>query len=179
MNWRLRSSLATALVFAVGVVIAGPIQQEQLPQIRPAPPGTPESALMASAAVILSHEDLARYLSSTRPANNAFAVLSDGGRGEFFASLRFNENGLTTFSTRPLENELTPTQIYKVLSLFGAQRLTKLMSNARIETDLDRYILEGLGREKYFNSDLDYQNYRCIERGTCEQSSPHICMSSC
>lgn len=46
----------------------------------------------------------------------------------------FSDKGLASFSYAELEAELTPTQIYEIMSLFGLQRLVPMMSGARIET---------------------------------------------
>ena len=59
-----------------------------------------------------------------------------------------------------LQNELTPTQIFEVLSLFGAQELAHTFREARMESPLDVQMLAG-GPEMQpqFCDNLVYEYY--------------------
>ena len=57
-------------------------------------------------------------------------LLSEQGRKAFLDSIVYRETGLAGYNYRPLEAELTPTEIYKVLSLFGAQSTVYISQNA-------------------------------------------------
>jgi hypothetical protein len=94
-------------------------------------------------APIKSAETLRAYRSITPDATSPLAKLSVKGRAEFLASLVFSKKELAGFSTRVLENELSASEIYSVLALFGAQHLTPSLKNARIDSETDR-ILMGL-----------------------------------
>lgn len=142
---------------------------------------TSERELQMESAPIRSKADLASYVSAFQQERSAFASLSVEGKQVFFESLRFNEIGLTGFNMRVLENELTATQIYKVLSLFGAQSLTRLMPNAKVVSGLDQHILLGNDSHKWrpeYDA-TDYPGYACAARATCSPSQQDICMSSC
>ena len=111
----------------------------------------------------------------------------------FLSSLQFNENGLTSYRYSDLEAELTPSQIYQVLSLFGQQHGTPMLRGAKIRTQLDAEIMAGpvpgVAAARWNQCDVqspsqsltcgDKRGYRCIERGTCAESSSTICTSNC
>ena len=89
-----------------------------------------------------------------------------------------------------MEAELTPTEIYQILSLFGAQRIITYFDNARIESDTDFSLLN---KPKIENTDYqinrllgttpgepgDHKEYECIRHATCRAAGGHICMSGC
>jgi hypothetical protein len=96
-----------------------------------APPATPadlgaidkaalQRDLASLSAPITSQRSLSRHLSAGL-TESPLGRLSQPALRRFLASLQFNESGLTTFRYTELEAELTPTQIYQVLALFGQQ----------------------------------------------------------
>jgi len=128
-------------------------------------------------APIKSHADLQAYMRGREPS--PLDLLSAGARRHFIESLVFNENGLVGYEYSDLVMELSATDIYKVLALFGAQRTTSLLKGARVTSDLDRTIMFGRGE---FSSSLraaDYEGYRCESRATCGENMHTICMSGC
>lgn len=96
-------------------------------------------------APIKSPQDLARYLKITPLNASSLKHLSDSARADFLASLTFNEKGLTSFKFATLEMELNPTRIAEILSLFGMQRATPLLVNAKIITERDRQLMSSTG----------------------------------
>mgnify|MGYP000273456514 CR=1 FL=1 len=115
-------------------------------------------------------------------------LLSKYGRSEFLNSIVFRENGLGGLNMAPLEDELTPGQIYQVLSLFGAQNIIHRFKRARIESSLDLLLLTQPKHEESLESgplglpgenSEDYKGYECSARATCASKLRHICMSSC
>ncbi|MGH8818770.1 MAG: hypothetical protein ACREX5_19395, partial [Achromobacter pestifer] len=70
-------------------------------------------------AQIGSEDSLLSYLDSM-PAASPLRSFSTDALSSFVASLRFNEKGLTSFSTIEMERELTVQQAHDVLSLLGA-----------------------------------------------------------
>lgn len=92
-------------------------------------------------APIKSQQDLERYLKLTPASATPLRFLSDSARTAFLASLTFNEKGLTGFKFSSLETELNPTKIAEILSLFGVQRVTPLLTNAKIVTERDRQLM--------------------------------------
>ena len=93
-------------------------------------------------APIRSKDDLDSYLAATVHTTNPFDSLSDFGKQRFLDSLMFNSNGLASFQFADLEYELTPTDIYKILYLFGMQHLVPKMKNARIDTRVDEVLMQ-------------------------------------
>jgi hypothetical protein len=83
------------------------------------------------AAPIKSAEDLADHSSSIALACSPLRYLSESGRRSFLASLTFNEKGLSSFRYADLEAELSPTQIFDILALFGVQHTTPMLTKAR------------------------------------------------
>jgi hypothetical protein len=76
-----------------------------------------------------------------------------------------------------LEKEVTVTQVYKLLALFGEQKLTTMIS-ARIETDLDRAIINNKPEKEACGSN-DYSGYQCVSRASCQKKLNYICRSTC
>jgi len=141
-------------------------------------------------APVKSNEDLNVIMSSSSKLDH----LSDYGKSRFVKSMVFSDKGLASFSYAELEAELTPTQIYEIMSLFGLQRLVPMMSGARIETSADALIMAG-DRYNSFSSknnskssyswdwpkstNKDYNDKYCAERATCRDEQGAICTSNC
>jgi hypothetical protein len=98
-------------------------------------------------------------------------------------SLKFSETGLSSFNYKALENELTPTQIYKVLSIFGMQHLTARFRLARVITATDMALITSHDHAKgiiiYDTPEGDYEGYACTSRATCSKNMNDICTSNC
>jgi len=135
--------------------------------------------------------------------------LSPTGKQDFLNSLDFGERGLVSFRTDILEAELTPTEIYSILSLFGFQNSTPQLDGARAKTSLDRAVLQlnrssgkvpsqNGGNYGKFGSTTTYgfggtnggwggdgddsdflENYRCESAGTCVSAHGYACTSNC
>lgn len=99
-----------------------------------------ESACAAS-ALIQGPKDLDAYLSGDGArASSPLAALSSAGRRRFLAAIQFNGRFVVGFSTADLEAELTMSQAYQVLALFGMQSQIVNMPDAQIKDDGDRAI---------------------------------------
>lgn len=105
-------------------------------------PGSSPSVGATKTSPIKSREDLDRYLEQARESGSPLDHFSAPARKRFLASLQFNENGLFGYRIDEFRVELTPTQTYRVLALFGEQRNTATVArDARVETSLDRALL--------------------------------------
>jgi hypothetical protein len=93
---------------------------------------------------IRSRADLDRYRAATASSGSPLDALSPAGRRRFLASLRFNRSGITGFSYADLQSELTASQIYDVLKLFGAEKDVAIIPHVRVETPRDRQVMEML-----------------------------------
>ncbi|RUL70969.1 hypothetical protein [Dyella choica] len=102
---------------------------------------TQTNEIAARLAPIKSIKDLNAYIARTPAADSPLDYLSPEAKNRFISSLQFNGKGITSFSYADLEAELTPSQIYKLLSLFGMQRTVPFMKGARVVDDTDKMIM--------------------------------------
>jgi hypothetical protein len=143
--------------------------------------------IVSRLAPIQSAADLQQYQIDHARIGSPLDRLSPPAKRRFLSSLTFSDKGLASFSYADLQDELTPSQIYQVLSLFGVQRTASFARYARIETDTDRMILEAASvapqnctiHSPLAGGGCDHQGYRCIERATCAPAMQMICTSNC
>jgi hypothetical protein len=131
-------------------------------------------------APIKSNRQLHQYINTTPSEISAFNGISQQQQTTFIRSLKFNENGLTEFDPTPLKG-MTPTQVYKILALFGMQSGTSSI-NAIAQNDLDRSVNESLlagGSEAGIYLKAFLEGYRCEGRATCGESQRSACTSNC
>lgn len=126
-------------------------------------------------ASIRSRSDLRIYLSATPRDLSPLEKLSPGAKRRFLASLFFNENGLVSYDYSDLARELVASDIYRLLSLFGAQRTVPLIKELRIETVMDELSV----MQPYMRMIDDHEAYRCIGGHNCIHSPGMICMTGC
>lgn len=184
-------------IFASGMVSSHE-QQGFAPDVKE--PISKQRAIDEARAPVKSASDLRDYL-ATESATSPLSHLSPAAKQRFLDSLVFGEKGLGSYSYEPLQSELTASQIYDVLSLFGAQATTHLIKGAAIETNADRLIMQpnvvitcgpendfcggmggggsGGGSSGGGDGDGDHPDYACASRATCIQQSQAICMHSC
>ena len=132
-------------------------------------------------APVKSAADLERHL-RTAGAQSPLAPLSAGAKRRFISSLRFNESGITSFGYGDLQAELTASQIYQVMSLFGAQHTVAMMRNIRTKDAIDEQIMRPLGGPPgpvCPSQPCDYESYECIKTATCSYNINTICMRNC
>ena len=156
-------------------------------------PANYERALAQSLATVKSEINVVDEL---KKPSSPLNLLSDDAKHEFLSSLSFNEKGITSFNYKVLEGELTPTEIYRVLSLFGMQRLVPMFKHARIVSESDYLLMNrpentnmhGPSGNEFSTSDFgstapelgaDHQGYKCSSRATCSRSLSEICTSNC
>lgn len=118
-----------------------------------------------SHALITSKSDLAIY-SAIQDKSFPLNKLTPKNRLIFTQSLTFNETGLTSYNYDSLK-DLNTMEVYKVLSLFGAQRT--LLKIRKVDNQIKMLPP---------NSE-DHIGYSCASRATCETDSGHICMTGC
>lgn len=146
--------------------------------------------LALASAPIKSAADLTAYLAAAGNRTTPFTRMSDAARGRFIQSITFNENGITGFSYQDIQSEMSPTEIYQLLSLFGAQHVTPLIRGAIARTALDRAIMAGAGKPSSNTgggivqpslapAGGDHEGYQCVSRATCYAATSYICMSTC
>lgn len=128
-------------------------------------------------APVKSERDLSEHLATKLGRGSPLDQLSTHARERFLGSLTFNPVGLTGFRYDDLEAELSVTQAYQVLSLFGAQdTLSKLRLRQATDQDVTLIGLYAAGAPQVPN---DHYNYECVGRATCKWGINYICMSAC
>ena len=147
-----------------------------------------ERELAALNAPIKSNQDLNDYLAAQQVT--PLDKFSATARQDFLDSLVFGEKGLASFRYDLLEKELTPTDIYSLLSLFGLQGGTAQLDGAQAKTSLDRAILQ-MNDQQYANSfdgfgggfpgtsDDFLEGYKCDSPGSCVLADGYACTSNC
>lgn len=179
-------ALAVVTPFCAAVsAYAGPPISKAEPQDLAAAPSAHQfqqrqGVLEQALAPIKSKADLDRYLSTA--ADSPLDWLSSNAKWEFIGGLVFSDRGLASFRYDVLAKELTPTQIYQVLSLFGVQRTTPMIKGAKVVTETDRLIAEGTHISSAASGGRrdgeDYDNYWCSSKATCSSMMDSICISS-
>jgi hypothetical protein len=96
--------------------------------------------------IIRSKYELDRYLAATAGSWSPLDYLSPAARRKFLSSIRYNATGITGFHYDGLQRELTVTQAYQVLALFGAQQDVAIIPHLRIATNEDRQTLSRMIR---------------------------------
>lgn len=102
-------------------------------------------------------------------------VLSAPARQRFVASLRFNDTGITSIGYQDIVSELNYSEAYRLLSLFGAERVLGKLPELRVDTAEDERV-KNLARPPMED---DHLGYACTGRSTCSASSQQICMTGC
>jgi hypothetical protein len=123
-------------------------------------------------AQIRSAEELSVYLRTT--PNSPLDHLPADAKQRFVDSLVFTDGGLGSFQYTELE-PLSATEIYQILSLFGAERTTSMVIKNRVLSDSDKALM----RLRPSAPSEDHEGYFCAGRATCLEQLKSICMSSC
>lgn len=110
-------------------------------------------------APIKSESDLQKHLAGLKTNDSPLNHLSPASLARFTESLSFNESGLTSYRHDVLELDLSVSQAYRVLALFGQQHNITLLNNLRIETELDQEVMQYLKAHDKCN---DYKGYKCV-----------------
>jgi hypothetical protein len=94
-----------------------------------------------AAAFIRSRTELEAWL-AVRPVAGAdpLVALSPPARARFLASLRFGPQGLASFQSEGIRSELTATQAWRLLALFGLQSALAAMPGLAVRTPEDAEI---------------------------------------
>lgn len=178
----LLTSIAAA--FALSTTAAAQIA----PALTPAPSG-PSTALEAdlreTVTPVRSQADLDIYTHSY--GDTFLDVLPADAKAEFLAGVTFNERGITSFPVDVLEDNLTASEAYRLLSYFGMQDGTAQLDGLGVDTALDRVILSRSSQSAISNSNSSMTSdsdkfllgYSCSGPGTCAQNDGHACTSNC
>lgn len=123
-------------------------------------------------ATVQNQADLASYMLSI-PKDSPLLLLSDGARDRFIQSIVFTDHGVASFQYADLRAELSASEVYRLLSIFGLQNSTKSIPDLRIESAADEAVIDdaaGVGPL------ADYVDYKCRPPATCTRSMFDICI---
>jgi hypothetical protein len=123
---------------------------------------------------ITSAQELSSYLQ--RNTKSPLDRLSAPARERFLDSLVFSENGLGSYHYADLEAELSVSEVHAVLSLFGVEHTTSMLTGAKIETPADSQLAPPRPPP---GGTTDYKDFRCKSIGTCTSSLFDICTTNC
>lgn len=120
------------------------------------------------ASPILSAQELDAYLRTT--PSSPLDRLPAAARQRFLASLVFTEAGLASYQYSDLQT-LSPTEVYRILSLFGAERSTSIATQG----DASGQPIEPAPQQ---NDPGSYIDCMCLDN-TCVPRLGSICMDAC
>ncbi|MDQ6942455.1 MAG: hypothetical protein M3169_08085 [Candidatus Eremiobacteraeota bacterium] len=95
------------------------------------------------------------------------------------SSITFGKKGISGFRYADLQSELTASQVYDVLRVFGVQKDLAIVPNVRVDTPADERVMRAFPFTAKPIDGGDYRDYRCASRATCSQSPGDICTSNC
>ncbi|WP_139074420.1 hypothetical protein [Xanthomonas bromi] len=133
-------------------------------------------------AQVHSDAQLAAYVAGAKHEESPLNLLSPQAQMRFVNSLKFNEGGVSSFYYADIESELSSSQAYDLLSVFGLQSSLRFMGNIRVDTQRDREVIRAFGgREEGIDvaPPTDHNDYECTGRGTCHEAVGSICTSNC
>jgi len=122
-----------------------------------------------SAVQISSAGELSTYLKAT--PHSPLDHLSAAGKQRFIDSLVFTPDGLASYRYSELEG-LTATEAHQILSLFGVERTTSMITKLRVTTGSDKAVMQARISE-------DHNDMWCSSPGTCSNDIGSICTSNC
>lgn len=130
-------------------------------------------------APIKSSIDMDKYLREMPKTASPIERLSPSAKTRFLDSLTFNASGITGYRYDGLVAELSASEIYKVLSLFGAQHTTSLLRGVRVSSRADKLLMSPGRNATPSLYAADHEGYRCESKSNCYRSPSYICMSGC
>ncbi|WP_080928053.1 hypothetical protein [Xanthomonas albilineans] len=141
------------------------------------------STLRLRTAPIHSAEGLTEYLAKA-DASSPINLLSPAARKRFVESLRFNVSGVTSFRYSDIEAELSASQAYRLLSLFGLESKVSSMRKIRVDSEEDRAVSRAYPASAFIpgrGQDPDHEDMdkTCRPNNTCVESAGSMCTSEC
>lgn len=131
-------------------------------------------------APVKSQADLYQQLQQNTRGMSALRKMSPTSYRLFIDSLVFNERGLASFDYKSVEDELSVSEAYDLLSMFGVQHTVRYFPGLKIKTKADllvRQMVTPLGEG--LDEGQDHHDFSCTGRANCEYKQRNICMSSC
>lgn len=179
------ASIFVSVLFTSGSTFASErqVRQDVLTQLKS---NSSENRRIAREfAAVKSLQDFHFAQSNRTPGIETLDRLPALAKNQFINDLMFTDRGLASFNYQVLEDELTYSEAYRLLSLFGVQHTVGLMKGLKVRTEVDASVKRHFGapqnccEEGGESGGGDYRDYRCIDRATCQISPSMICTSNC
>jgi len=128
--------------------------------------------------IINSFDELNRYLRLADLEKSPLRHFSEDGLAKFVDSATFTELGLASFDTSAIADELTPTQAYGALALFGVDAAIAQLDFGVVQSDADKRLLDhfaegGAGAK---NCPL-INNKQCVTPASCAPKTSWVCIT--
>ncbi|MCU4491431.1 hypothetical protein [Acinetobacter guillouiae] len=163
-------------LFIITMLVTCNVMATESLQTLTAPIASEQDQLNYISAPIKSLDNLYTYNSTTPKINNPIERLTPSGKTRFINSLEFSKTGLGSYSYTDLVNELSASEIYQILSLFGVQHSIS-KANLKITNDSDRKVVKALSSGASLQADR--RDYWCGNPGTCHPRRWYICTQNC
>ncbi len=131
--------------------------------------------IVVRGALIQNASQLDQILAIRSPLDQ----LSDESKQRFVDRLVFGKKSLGSFYYGDLERELSPLQIYKILSLFGYQDFTSKFTTVKSVSTADALIMSSVFTISDSDQDGFLLGYLCQSAGTCMKNNRYACTSNC
>jgi len=132
-------------------------------------------------APIKSQQDLAIHIAAHwKDQASPLHKLSEQSFADFIDRLVFTSNGLASYDSQPLVDELSSAEIYDVLQLFGVQYDSPLLDTDDLSTT-DKFV-QSIACDGITDclDDGDRKGWACLNPGTCVATFDNfICTSNC
>jgi hypothetical protein len=127
-------------------------------------------------APVHNKAQLAEFLASSKATNSPLKYLSPEARDRFVGSLKINDQvGLRSFYYVDIEKELSASQAYELLSIFGGQGALETLSGLRGESPADKAVLLAYGSKSPALRVYD-EDTICNGDGTCSHMRGYVCV---
>ncbi|HVQ33086.1 MAG TPA: hypothetical protein VMS49_04010 [Lysobacter sp.] len=114
------------------------------------------------------------YLRDHRGPSSPFHAMSPAALERFSRSLVFNENGLASYAYADLRRELSASQIYAALRVFGAEASVSSIPGLKGRNRADKLVLEARWAVPSGHHDM-----YCAGLGSCAPRLDWVCTMNC
>ena len=133
-----------------------------------------ERELAAALAPVKNRAQLDAYLREHRGASSPFHVLRPAALQRFSGGLVFNDRGVSSYDYTTLQRELTASQIFGILRVFGVEDSVSRIPGLKVRGHADRLVLATL----HIRLDGHHDMY-CVAHGICAPRLGWVCTSNC
>lgn len=132
-----------------------------------------ERELAATLAPVKNRAQLEAYLREHRGASSPFHGLRPASLQRFSGSLAFNDRGMSSYDYTPLRRELTASQIFRILRVFGVEDSASRIPGMKVRSHADRLVVETHLRHS------GHHDMYCVASGSCAPRTGWVCTNHC